>query len=62
MSDARGCDWSLYASDMAIFAENVLQYTAGMTQSQFVADRKTFDVTVRNLKLIGKLQAGFPSQ
>ena len=39
---------------MSLFAENVLQYTAGMTQSQFVADRNTFDATVRNLELIGE--------
>jgi uncharacterized protein with HEPN domain len=60
MSNARGRDWSLYVSDMAIFAENVLQYTAGMTQSQFVADRKTFDATVRNLELIGEAAGRVP--
>ena len=60
MSEARGRDWSLYVSDMSLFAENVLQYTAGMTQSQFVADRKTFDATVRNLELIGEAAGRVP--
>jgi len=60
MSDARGRNWSLYVSDMASFAENVVRYTAGMTQTQFVADRKTFDATVRNLELIGEAASRIP--
>ena len=54
MSDTSARDWRLYVSDMAMIAENVLHYTSRMTQSQFVADRKTFDATV-----LSELQATF---
>ena len=60
MSDTSARDWRLYVSDMAMIAENVLHYTSRMTQSQFVADRKAFDATVRNLELIGEAAGSVP--
>ena len=62
MSEPRARGWQLYISDMTVFADNDLQYTAGMSKSQFVADQKTFDATVPNLELIGEAAARVPEK
>ena len=55
MSDDRGGTrpWRLYIQDMIDFAERVLSYTKGMDQDAFIADRRTYDATLRNIELIG---------
>ena len=47
-------DWSLYLRDMLEFGQNVLSYTEGMDQEEFVADRRTYDAVLRNIELIGE--------
>ena len=44
-----GRHWHLYVQDMIEFAEQALSYTEGMNQDTFVADRRTYDATLRNV-------------
>jgi uncharacterized protein with HEPN domain len=60
MSSAEQREWRLYVNDMAEFAARVQDYTAGLDQASFLADRKTFDATVRNLELIGEVASRVP--
>ncbi len=53
-------DWSLYLRDMLAFGQNVLSYTEGMDQKEFVADRRTYDAVLRNIELIGESAAHVP--
>jgi len=46
--------WKLRISDIIEAIENALEYSAGMTFEQFVADRKTIDAVVRNFIVIGE--------
>jgi uncharacterized protein with HEPN domain len=46
--------WELRISDIIEAIENALDYSAGMTFEQFVADRKTIDAVVRNFIVIGE--------
>lgn len=46
--------WKLRISDIIEAIENALDYSAGMTFEQFVADRKTIDAVVRNFIVIGE--------
>ena len=46
--------WKLRISDIIEAIENALDYSAGMTYEQFVADRKTIDAVVRNFIVIGE--------
>ncbi len=39
MSESRARDWQLYISDMAAFADNVLQYTAGPNPSLWQTEK-----------------------
>ena len=55
-------DWRLHIGDMIEFGEAILSYTAGMDQSEFVADRRTYDATLRNLHLIGEAATHVPSE
>lgn len=50
----------LYIDDMIEFAERVLSYTHGLEQADFIAQRLTYDATMRNLELIGEAAAQLP--
>ena len=53
-------EWRFYIDDMIGFAESVLEYTDGLAQTQFVADSRTYDATLRNLELIGEAATHIP--
>ena len=48
--DGGGC--RLYAEDMVAFAQQAVFYTHGMDQETLVADRRTYDATLRNIDVI----------
>ena len=52
--------WSFYVQDMLDFAETVLGYTSGLDMDEFVADRRTYDATLRNIQLIGEAATHVP--
>ena len=52
--------WRLYIQDMIDFCERVLSYTQGLDQDTFVADRRTYDATLRNIELIGESATHVP--
>ena len=62
MCDPRGQgrNWRLYIQDMIEFAERVLSYTQGLDQDTFIADRRTYDATLRNIELIGESATHVP--
>jgi len=51
MSDMKRPDreWRFYVSDMLDFAHQIQSYTDGLDQSAFIADRRTYDATLRNV-------------
>jgi uncharacterized protein with HEPN domain len=53
-------EWRLYVEDMYLFARRALEYTAGFEQRSFLADRRTYDATIRNLELIGEAATRIP--
>lgn len=55
-------EWRLYLADMMGFARNALSYTSGLTATEFIADRRTYDATLRNLELIGEAARNIPEQ
>ena len=57
-----GRGWDLYVHDMIDFAERVLSYTEVLDQDAFVADRRTYDATLRNLQLIGEAATHIPPE
>ena len=52
--------WRLYVGDMIEFAEKAVTYTKGLDQGAFIADRLTYDATLRNLELIGEAATHVP--
>ncbi len=56
MSDSREQErpWSFYVQDMLDLAETVVGYTSGLDAAAFIADRRTYDATLRNIQLIGE--------
>ncbi len=54
MSESIHREWRFYLNDMIEFAEKVMTYTEGLDQESFVASGLNYDVTVRNLELIGE--------
>ena len=60
MSDGGGREWNFYLTDMISFAEKVLAYTSKFDQAGFVADKLTYDATLRNLELIGEAATHIP--
>ena len=56
--DARS--WLLYIEDMIEFGERVLSYNEGLDQDNFLADRRTYDATLRNIELIGEAASHVP--
>ena len=55
---ARG--WKLYVEDMIEFGQRVLSYAVGLDQDGFLADRRTYDATMRNIELIGEAATHIP--
>ena len=53
-------DWCMYVGDMIEFGERVLSYAAGLNQDAFIADRRTYDATLRNIELIGEAATHVP--
>ena len=53
-------EWRFYVSDMIDFCERVLDYTAGLDRSSFVASAMTYDAVLRNLELIGEASTHIP--
>lgn len=53
-------EWRFYLSDMIDFARRVLDYTDELDQATFIADRRTYDATLRNLELIGEAATNLP--
>ena len=47
---------------MIKFGERVLSYTDGMDQAAFIADRLTYDATLRNIELIGVASTHVPGR
>lgn len=46
--------WALALRDMLDACERCLDYTAGMDQTAFVEDRRTYDATIRNIEIVGE--------
>jgi uncharacterized protein with HEPN domain len=55
-------DWHFYVQDMLEFCERVLDYTAGLDQDSFVANRLPYDATLRNIQLIGEAATHIPAE
>ena len=53
--------WDLYVRDMLQACERVTAYTAGMDQSAFLGDTRTYDAALRNLELIGEAATHIPN-
>lgn len=58
MSETRA--WHFYAEDMLRFANAVLDYTQGMGQKAFVANRLVYDASLRNLERVGEAATHIP--
>ena len=61
-NDHESRNWRLYIGDMIEFSEAVLSYTAGMDQTGFVADRRTYYATLHSLQLIGEAATHVPAE
>ena len=55
-------EWYFYIEDMIGFAEKVIVYTEGYSQSEFVLSGLNYDATVRNLELIGEAATHIPEE
>ena len=53
-------EWHFYISDMICFAENVLAYSDGFSQTDFENTGLNYDATIRNLELIGEAATHIP--
>ena len=53
-------EWRFYLDDMLMFAENVLAYTEGFSQKEFINTGLNYDATIRNLELIGEAATHIP--
>ena len=61
-NDHESRNWRLYIGDMIEFSEAVLSYTAGMNQTGFVADRRTYYATLHSLQLVGEAATHVPAE
>lgn len=52
--------WALALRDMLDACERCLDYAAGMDQAAFVADRRTYDATIRNIEIVGEAANNVP--
>ena len=62
MSSDRPHEWRFYLDDMIEFAENVLDYTKGLEQVDFAANKMIRDAVLRNLELIGEAAGRIPDE
>lgn len=53
-------EWRFYIDDMRRFARDVLNYTRGLEQADFVSTPITYDATLRKLELIGEAATHIP--
>ena len=60
-NDHESRNWRLYIGDMIDFSEAVLSYTAGMDQTECVADRRTYCATLHSLQLIAEAATHVPT-
>ncbi len=51
---------SLLLEDMLLAGERVATYTKDMSYSEFIADVKTTDATVRNIQILGEAASQIP--
>ena len=54
-------EWRFYVTNRIEFAKKVRAHTSKMDQATFVADARTYDASLRNLKLIGEAATHIPS-
>ncbi len=55
-------EWKFYIDDMIRFSEKVIRYTENLNQSDFINNELYYDVTLRNLELIGEAATRIPSE
>ncbi len=55
-------EWHFYIDDMIDFAQQVSNYTAGLNQEAFFANRLVHDATLRNMELIGEAATHVPAE
>jgi uncharacterized protein with HEPN domain len=55
-------EWQFYIDDMIKFAENVIAYSEGFTQQEFINSGLNYDATVRNLELLGEAATHIPDE
>ncbi len=60
MSEALQREWRFYLDDMIGFAEDIIAYTDGFTQTRFIKSSLNYDATVRNLELTGEAATHIP--
>ena len=60
--DKGGREWRLFVADMIKFCEQVLAYTRGLGQAEFLDDHKTYDAVLRNLELLGEAATHVPQR
>lgn len=53
-------DFQVYLEDILASAARIREYTAGLTEQQFLKDNRTVDAVVRNLEIIGEAAKGLP--
>ena len=54
-------EWRFYLDDMLSFAENVVAYSEGFNQDEFIETGLNYDATIRNLELIGEAATHIPN-
>lgn len=55
-------DWRIAVERIALCAERVVAYTAGLTAEQFVADTLRYDAALRNLEIMGEAAKRVPTE
>lgn len=55
-------DYKVFLEDILDASRKVVEYTAGVSQEQFFADRKTVEAVVWNLQIIGEAAKNVPEE
>lgn len=55
-------DYQFFVADIRKCCEKVNSFTAGMDQTQFEADERTYDPVIRNLEIIGEAAKNIPDE
>ena len=55
-------DWKIYVREMIGFCEEVLEFSDGMTQSEFFDDRRTHRAVLHDIALIGESATRVPQE